>query len=573
MKRDIKTYIVPGIGYILTLLSALFWVALRINHSGISKFLGADTNQSFLIMNLPVMVCVLAWIGFAFALWGIIVWKRCRVPAVAGIVIGLVCTVGGVVVVMFGAKDYMSFIMLHFWRSFAVAAGLNVFAALLFFPIREKGRGITALKTGLLVLAVIGAVVIGYELRPCNFSVGAVVYAVEDDYQIVFSTTDSAMAWVEIDGEAYYDLYAGSSRSRDNVHKITVPQNVLDEAASYSIHARQMIYRGPFGGYMGKPISESYSFRAIDESDGLNYASLSDVHHAEEAAVKAATGGEKMDFLVLIGDLTGMVESEADCNAANRIAHAVTGGGCPVIYARGNHEIKGEYAEDLYKYVGSSNQSFAYTVSLGGDKVFAAVLDMGEDHEDDWWEYYGTAQFDIYRAEQTEMLRSLLESGAAEGYAYRMAVCHIPVTYVDKYGYFESFRRDWTALLNELDMDICLSGHKHQLWQMIPGATVPGETLVYNDAYSGSEGKVEGGTIIEHTFPAFLVGQRSMTQTGGTQSNGFTDYICLHTGVDFETGMQTSRYINSAGETVSMVYPFVSESLVEPYTEVVWEIK
>ena len=81
MKDRIKKHFFPLCAVGLSLISALFWVALRINHSGISKFLGADTNPSFLVMNLPVMVTVLAWIGFGFALLGLKVWNRKKWPA------------------------------------------------------------------------------------------------------------------------------------------------------------------------------------------------------------------------------------------------------------------------------------------------------------------------------------------------------------------------------------------------------------------------------------------------------------------------------------------------------------
>ncbi len=226
------------------------------------------------------------------------------------------------------------------------------------------------------------AVIIGYQLRPCEFTFGAVVYAVEDDYQIVFSTSDSAIAWVEIDGACYYDLYAGSMRSADRVHKIEVPQTLLDAAGGYKICAKQMIYWGPFGGYTGDTISQNYSFRPVDSSDGLNYYALSDVHEAVEPAIRAAASREDTDFIILLGDLVSMVETEADAQLANELAHGITKGEFPVIYARGNHEIKGEYSEVLYNYVGSKNQDYYYTVTLGDD-VFAAVLDLGEDHEDD----------------------------------------------------------------------------------------------------------------------------------------------------------------------------------------------
>jgi len=553
MKERIKKYWFPALSFLLTLLVALFWVALRINHSGISKFLGADTNPSFLVMNLPVMVTVLSWIGFVFAVAGLFCWGREKWPAVTGFVIGAVLAVAAVVVIIFGAKDYMRFILPHFWESVAVSGCILILALLLWFP-PKWGKWVKAIVIATVVLA---AVVVGYELRPCSLSYEPVVYAVEDEYQIVFSTSDNAIGWVNIGGKEYYDLYAGSMKSADKVHKITVPQKVLDEAKAYSINYRQMIYRGPFGGYLGEMRTQHYEFRSVDSYDGLNYLAISDVHEAVDAAAKAASGQEKTDFIVLLGDLVSMVETEKDAQLANELAFQITKGEIPVIYARGNHEIKGEYAEELYKYVGSKNQEFYYTVSLGDKQVFAVVLDMGEDHEDDWWEYYGTAQFDLYRQAQTEMLEKILADGEYENYRYRLMACHIPVVYVDKNGYFESFRNDWTALLNEMDLDIGLSGHKHVLWPMLPGQIEPNTTLVYNDAYSGAKGKVEGGYLADFNFPNFLVGRRSLEQAGSTQGNGYDQYVCLAVCADYQTGSQTANYINSQLETIEITDPFV----------------
>ncbi len=539
----------PFLSYGLTLLSSLFWVALRINYSGISKFLGADTNQSFLIMNLPVMVCAFCWLGFGLALWGLAGKKK--MPALIGFVIGLITALGAIVVVYFGAWDYLSFISVHFWKSLGAAAALTALGWLLFSPVRP-GKW---LRTAILAGAVLVSVIWGYQLRLCDFTYGAVVYAVEDDYQIVFSTSDSAVGWVTIGGEDYFDLYAGSARSTDRVHKVAVPQKVLDAAGSYTVHAQQMIYRGPFGGYKGKTISQGYEFRPVNTDDGLRYAALSDVHGALDAAVKAAKA-DSLDLLILAGDLVSMVETEADAQFPNKLAHAITGGQIPVIYARGNHEIKGEYAEVQYKYVGSRNQSFAYTVTLS-DSLFAAVLDMGEDHEDDWWEYYGTAHFNLYRQQQTQLLEALVEDGSYTAYPYRMAICHIPIVYED--GLFTAFRQEWTSLLNQMETDISLSGHEHRVWYFLPDTLTAGESLQFSPRYPHADGKTPGGTVTEFRFPVFLCGQRSMAQTGGTQKWGMTDYLCLHMEADLSGNMQTGWYRNSSGQTVPMVYPFLSE--------------
>ena len=552
--KNVKKYWFPVLAFLLSLSTALFWVALRVNYAGISKFLGADTNPSFLVMYLPVMVCVLAWIGCALAFAGLLFWEKNKAPAIAGAVITLIVTVGAMVVVAFGAKDYMRFIMVHFRESVVITGCIAAFGLILFFPVKNDWYSLRW-KSLLLAVVILICVVLGYELRPCDFTYGAVVYAVEDEYQIVFSTSDSAVAWVEIDGERYYDLYAGSMRSADKVHKVTVPQGVLDEAKGYTVCAQQMIYRGPFGGYKGETIWRNYDFRPVDTSDGIQHVALSDVHEAVEAATAAATTRNNTDFVILIGDLVSMVETEKDAQLANELAHGITGGEIPVIYARGNHEIKGEYAEVLYKYVGSKNQEYYYWVTLGSD-VFAVVLDIGEDHEDDWWEYYGTAQFELYRDAQTEMLGEILAEGDYENYRYRMGICHIPVNYVGSKGYFADFCDSTTALLNELDVDICLSGHKHVMWPMLPGQVEPYVNPTYSTGFKGVEGKTDGGYFTEHNFPAFLVGRRSNSLTGDTQSDGNDQYTCLFTDADFETGRQLSNYVNAEGGIPTGYWPF-----------------
>ena len=564
MKKFLK-HLFPLFGFLLSLVTSLFWVALRVNYAGISKFLGADTNPSFLVMNLPVMVCVLAWIGCALAFLGLLFWEKNKAPAIAGAVIALIMAVAAVIVVLFGAKDYMRFIMVHFWESAAITGCIAAFALLLFFPVKNNWFSV-AWKSILVAVVILVCVVLGYELRPCDFTYGAVVYAVEDEYQIVFSTSDSAVAWVEIGGECYYDLYAGSMRSADKVHKVTVPQGVLDEAKGYTVCAQQMIYRGPFGGYKGETIWRNYEFRPVDTSDGIQHVALSDVHEAVEAATAAATTRTNTDFVVLVGDLISMVETEKDAQLANELAHGITGGEIPVIYARGNHEIKGEYGELLYKYVGSQNQEFYYWVTLGED-IFAVVLDIGEDHEDDWWEYYGTAQFEQYRAAQTEMLEEILASGKQEPYRYRMAICHIPVNYVGSKGYFEEFCNSTTALLNDMDVDIALSGHKHVMWPMLPGQTEPHAELTYSKGYKGVEGKTDGGYLTDHNFPAFLVGRRSNSLTGDTQTDGNDQYTCLFTDANLETGRQISNYVNAEGGIPTGYWPFMNGTYSDIGTE------
>ena len=159
MIARIKRYLIPGTMFLLCLLSALFWVALRVNYAGISKFLGADTNPSFLVMNLPIMVCAAAWIGVALSVWGFSCWEKRKWPAIAGGITGLVMAVAAVIVVIFGAKDYLRFILPHFWESLAYTAGILLFALVLFVPV----RGWKIVKVLLMVAVILVAVVLAFR--------------------------------------------------------------------------------------------------------------------------------------------------------------------------------------------------------------------------------------------------------------------------------------------------------------------------------------------------------------------------------------------------------------------------
>ena len=563
MKKTNSGKIFPVLTFVFSLLVALLWTALRINYAGISKFLGADTKATFMVMYLPVMICVLLWLLCAYALFGTLRYPKKRIHSFISFSLSIVFTAAIVVVICFGSADYLSFILPHFFGSLLASAALFAVALLLYFPWRSEKKSAVVVKTVIVVALIVVAVFAGYKLRDNGFSSGAVVYAVEDEYQIVFSTKDNSIVWVEVDGEKYYDLYAGSMRSKDLVHKITIPQSALDGAKKYTICAQQMIYRGPFGGFKGELISEDYSFTPVDSSDGLKYYVLADVHSAYEGAANAAAKQGNLDFLVILGDTVSMVESEKDANATTALASTITHGSIPFVYARGNHEIKGETAEDLYKYVGSKNQKFYFTFSLGNVK--GIVLDMGEDHDDDWWEYYETAQFDLYRDEQTALLQECIDEGFFDGCDYRMVLCHIPVTFVNYRHNHEPYKAQWTELINELEVDIMLSGHQHDLTVFAPDTVEPGEELTYNSHFAGAEGKTYKGYLTDHNFYAFLAARAANDQLGDTQSLRTDAYTGLCIEADLYKAVQSARFTNSLGENVAVCSMFGDDVPAEIY--------
>ena len=540
---------------------ALFWFAMRVIWSGISKVLYeamGKTEPTEFLLNLPLYISIFLFILFGFALVKLVRKNDKKSSTIAVAVLLGIFTVASAAVVILGAVDYLYFILPKFFTSMLVSMSIAVLSWLLFFAPEKTNKLWVAVKCAVIAMMVLVAVVKGYGVTlGSRFTYEPVVYAVEDTYQIVFSTNHPATAWVEIDGELYYDLFAGSMKSKDTVHKITVPQEKLDEAKAYSIHAEKMIYRGPFGGFKGEEISKEYTFRPVDSSDGLVYYTMTDVHHAEKGAVNAALSVENLDFLVILGDSVGMVEYEDDVQFSNLLAHEVTKGEIPVVYSRGNHEIKGAYAEELYKYVGSKNQEFYYWFTLSD--VFGINLDLGEDHEDNWWEFYETAQFDLYRQEQTQFLKGLVAEKPYENYDYTLITCHIPIQFVNSRKDHEEAKAEWTELINQIEPDLAVYGHQHDLYPFLNGQNTMYNDegkLIYNSQFVGKTGKTYGGYLTDYTFNGFIAGRRGTAQDDDISALNRTEHVGMAVTVDLTSNTQICQFINTSGEVVPVYNPF-----------------
>ena len=548
---------------------------MRVIWSGISKVVSdavGESAPSAFMLNLPLYISIFLWIVLVASIINLVwqtnkKWPKITLTSILG-----VFTVASIVVVVMGAIDYLYFILPKFFISLLISACIAAFALLIFFPPFKNDKYSIAIKCILVCAVIFVSVFLGYGVTfGSRFTYKPVVYAVEDTYQIVFSTNHSATAWVEIDGEKYYDLFAGSMKSKDTVHKITVPQEKLDEAKSYSIHAEKMIYRGPFGGFKGKEISDSYSFRPVDSSNGLVYYTITDAHHARKGAVNAALSVEGLDFLVMLGDTVGMVEYENNVQLTNLIAHDVTKGEIPVVYARGNHEIKGRYAEDLHKYVGSKNESFYYWFALSD--VFGITLDLGEDHDDGWWEYYDTDRFTLYHKEQTKFLEELAKTKPYENYNYTLVACHIPIQFVNSRKDHEEVKADWTDFLNQINPDLAVYGHQHDLYPFLEGQETMYNSkgkLIYNSQFKGVEGKTYGGYLTDFNFNGFIAGRRGNDQTDEIGAFNRKDHVGLEVRVDLATKTQVCRYVNSDGDIVAVYNPFAEGP---SQTEFVLELK
>ena len=546
MKKTIlKT--IDILGTILTFFNLLMFYAMRPCWSGISGTIGYGQNKPIILFYVPVFICIL----LLLILISELVLKKLFDKNSINIIYfaqSVVFFIIILVIIKLGAIDYMRFVWPNFFKSVRILAVVLALYFLLFIYPKTILKDNKYFKYGLVCLCSIASILVLLNVSINRIVYNPVVYAVEDDYQIVFSTNSKAIAWVEVDGECYYDLYNGSDTKYSKVHKVEVPMTVLDAAKKYTVHTQRSVYTGPFGGFLGRDVSKSIDFKPVDVSDGIQYLSFSDIHMNINQAKKTASFITNYDFLVLNGDMISVVDSFDDANFANLVAYEITKGEIPVVYARGNHEVKGSYSEELHKYVGSKNGEFYYNFYF--EDVYGVVLDIGEDHDDDWWEYYGTSHYVEYRNKQVEFLQNEIEKKEYDNYKYHLAVCHIPICFVNYRHNHVEIKEELTSLLNQMDMDMVLCAHQHDIMIFEPGLIEPNTKLVYNKAYKDG---TYNGYLTDFNFPSLMVSKQGYTFTDESPLSNTKSHIGLFIDVDLNNNTETCSWINGRGEKVDVM--------------------
>ena len=565
MKKYLN-YLSKGFNLVLSFFNLILFFSIRMCWSGISKTLGYEDSNSAFILWLPVIIWFILIIIFGLNIFFFLKKRNKNLWSYIMNGVNTLFLIVNIVIVILGAIDYMFFAWPYVFKYIGMALlGLIVIFFIFIYPktILKDNNLFKYSCIGLVSLISAGVV--------CNVTFNSIkykpaVYIVENEYQIVFGSNVEALAWVEVDNKRYYEDYAGYYNSTKKMHKVIVPMDVLDNAKEYTIGTQKLTYRGPFGGFKGREIEETYSFRPVDTSDGLNYYSISDVHMGLECSKEASDYNKDKELLILAGDTISMIDTYRDAAYTNKVAYELTKGEIPVIYARGNHELKGKYMEEFHDYVGAKGEDFFYKFSFGN--VYGLVLDIGEDHDDNYWEYYDTCDFNEYRNRQLELIRSELESKEYLNYEYRLVVCHIPLPFVNtRHNHFD-FKKDVTTLLNQMDIDMVISGHQHDLLVFEPGLITPFTDLTYNKDFVKS-GKTTKAYLTDFNFPSFTVSKRGYTQTDDS-SLTLNSQIGLTIKVDFNNKTQTCIFNNSKGEKVNIVNPYFD---VDYKDEIVYSIE
>jgi predicted phosphodiesterase len=226
-------------------------------------------------------------------------------------------------------------------------------------------------------------------------------------------------------------------------------------------------------------VSDEFSFTTLDRmKDDFSFCAFSDIHERAEHLQElfklvnwpttdfvVYNGDMVNDFMVLEQPFHGFVDVSIEKFAKTK----------PFVYVRGNHDVRGRFAQNLADFFPTHEGRAYYSFDHG--PVHFIVLDSGEDKIDSHEYYNGLVDFQRYREEQAKWVKQDLASENAMSAQYTIALSHIPPLDRDRFMY-KHLRSTLEQPLNDAKIDLWLSGHTHKFARLDPTTGGAAYTLI-----------------------------------------------------------------------------------------------
>ena len=301
-----------------------------------------------------------------------------------------------------------------------------------------------------------------------------IVFAVNNEYQIMMYVDEPSLMWVKVGDKTFYDESNGILRSNVTIHRVIVPMDILDKEKEYCVCTRKVIDRKPYFPEFEETQESIYDFKPVPTEGSVRGYHVSDSHNRVDGPAIAAACYGNLDFLVLNGDLADHTHSVENCMVFYKIASKITNGKIPVVFSRGNHDTRGLMAERFCEYTPTDRGNTYYTFRIGC--VWGMVLDCGEDKDDSHKEYGGTVCFNDFRRRETAFIQDVITRAEneylADGVKYRLVISHNPFTVIHKrpFDIEQELFREWVQMIGEyIRPHALLGGHMHCLEVVRPG--------------------------------------------------------------------------------------------------------
>jgi len=305
------------------------------------------------------------------------------------------------------------------------------------------------------------------------------VFVIGREYEILINLKSFGICYVKVGEEIYHEHCTGVLPSERLVVKIRVPQEVLNEAKSYTIIYRETEDRKSYYSTFKPLQTQEYAFKPLQKQENIHIYHIADVHYRfEEAKKMASYFGDDTDLFVVNGDI-GEVETEENFLEVCAFIGEISKGEIPMVFVRGNHDTRGRLAELYPKYFPVDGQKTYFSFEIGC--LNGVVLDCGEDKWDTRMEYdktentpeeyRGTNRFHAYRKQQLEFLKQTVLDTE---HKIPFAISHIcPIKTTNQAGGIFDIEKDtyaqWNQELERAQIKFMLCGHFHKSFVLLQG--------------------------------------------------------------------------------------------------------
>ncbi len=314
-----------------------------------------------------------------------------------------------------------------------------------------------------------------------------------DSITVVWMTEQPSAGWVEFGAGEKLDqkacpVHDGLIDANQTLFSVKLENLKPGTEYRYRVVAREVknlqAYEVEYGSSI---VSETLAFTTFsaDKKD-FSFVVLNDLHNNFGMIgrnLKFIT--EPHDFVVFNGDIIADVQDDA---AAVRFLQAVSrfAGSIPMVFVRGNHEARGNFARRVKDYL--SPQSNFYSGFSHGPAAFL-VMDTGEDKPDRSAVFAGLDAFENYRTEQQQWLAEEVKKPYLKNAGFRIFFSHIPLYSNTRYNCLDG-RAKWGAFLENIGIDLYLAGHTHQAAYIEAGSFGNPAPVAIGGGYKAEESTV-----------------------------------------------------------------------------------
>ena len=235
----------------------------------------------------------------------------------------------------------------------------------------------------------------------------------------------------------------------------------------YRVASRRVVALKPYWPERGQAVqSEVHSFTTFDPSKPTaSFISMTDTHEdvARIDALMAMARERPVDFVAHTGD--GVHYAVSENQVKDRFLGPVAAGlrgDVPLIYARGNHEYRGEFARLLGPYLHAQEGRYYYTRDDG--PLHLVVVDTGEDKPDATNVYAGLNDLRAYRQDEFAWFAQALDEARTRAAPFTVVLGHDP-----EWGWLDGAQDAWTQRANAAKVDLFIAGHLHRYERVKPG--------------------------------------------------------------------------------------------------------